>query len=105
MQQKMKFVTVQGLSSSTFRPPPLDGSLLLPDVFEHHAQHSPDHPLFVYADEDKITRTITWYRAVKAFQTAAHISRIQVKVTDRESVPHVVAILASAGSQLFFKAR
>ncbi|KAJ7096117.1 hypothetical protein C8R44DRAFT_813206 [Mycena epipterygia] len=91
----MQFVTVQGLSSSTFKPPPLDGSLLLPDVFDHHAQHSPDHPLFVYA-EDKVPKTITWSHAVKAFRKAAHICQARVEAAERESPPTVVAILALA---------
>ncbi|KAJ7096123.1 hypothetical protein C8R44DRAFT_379494 [Mycena epipterygia] len=91
----MQSVTVQGLSSSTFKPPPLDGSLLLPDVFDHHAQHSPDHPLFVYA-EDKVPKTITWSHAVKAFRKAAHICQVRVEAAEREPSPTVVAILALA---------
>ncbi|KAJ6483684.1 hypothetical protein DFH09DRAFT_1211912 [Mycena vulgaris] len=91
----MQFVTLQGLSSSTFKPPPLDGSLLLPDVLHHNAEHSPHHPLFVYGEEDKTVKTITWSHAVKAFHQVAHITRMGVEVVGRESPPPVVAILAS----------
>ncbi|KAJ7659561.1 hypothetical protein DFH06DRAFT_1044174 [Mycena polygramma] len=91
----MHFTTIHGLSSSTFKPPLLDGSSLLPDVFIHHAQHSSTHPLFVYVNEDRLPKTITWSRAVDAFKVVAHMSRTQVVAdSDSESVP-VVAILAS----------
>ncbi|KAJ7853342.1 hypothetical protein B0H14DRAFT_2758642 [Mycena olivaceomarginata] len=82
----MGFITVQGLSSPTFNPPPLDGSFCFP---------SPNHPLFVYADED-IPKTITWSHAVDAFWKAAHIFHRRVEpIARRESAPIVVAILAS----------
>ncbi|KAJ6545363.1 hypothetical protein B0H19DRAFT_1266811 [Mycena capillaripes] len=90
----MQFITGQGLTSPTFKPPPLDGTFLLPDVFSHHAQHSPNHPLFVYPDEDKGPQTITWSHAVKAFHNAAHFFRTRVEIGP-ESSPSVVAILAS----------
>jgi hypothetical protein len=97
---EMGFITVQGLSSPTFNPPPLDGSFLLPEVFDHNAQHSPNHPLFVYADED-IPKTITWSHAVDAFWKAAHIFHRRVEpIARRESAPIVVAILASTGKSI-----
>lgn len=92
----MQFPTPQGLSSSTFKPPPLDGSLLLPEILDHHAQHSPNHPLFVYSDKDNNVQIIPWSRAAKAFKKAAHIARIRVEATTPGSRP-VVAILASTG--------
>jgi hypothetical protein len=97
---EMGFITVQGLSSPTFNPPPLDGSFLLPEVLDHNAQHSPNHPLFVYADED-IPKTITWSHAVDAFWKAAHIFHRRVEpIARRESAPIVVAILASTGKSI-----
>ncbi|KAJ7803408.1 hypothetical protein B0H14DRAFT_2463681 [Mycena olivaceomarginata] len=90
----MQFVTPQGQSSSTFKPPPVDGSLLIPDVLEYNAQHSPQHPLFVYAEGDRTVKTITWSQAVKAFRQVAHITRMGVPVAEGESAAPVVAILA-----------
>lgn len=43
-------VIPRGHNSLTFHPPPIDGTLCVPEFFEYHAQHSPEHPLFIYAD-------------------------------------------------------
>ncbi|KAJ6599959.1 hypothetical protein DFH09DRAFT_970599 [Mycena vulgaris] len=96
----MKFPTPQGLSSSTFKQPPLDGSLTLPEILDHHAQHSPHHPLFRFADTDNIIHTISWSRSVKAFHTAARITRKRVEA-GVGSRP-MVAILASADQITYF---
>ncbi|KAJ6459713.1 hypothetical protein C8R47DRAFT_1028048 [Mycena vitilis] len=97
----MHFPTPQGLSSSTFKPPPLDGSLLLPEILDHHAQHSPDHPIFVYADKDKSVHAIPWSRAAKAFLKVAHIAHTRVGAASPGSRP-VVAILASTDQTTYF---
>ncbi|KAJ7667223.1 hypothetical protein B0H17DRAFT_990381 [Mycena rosella] len=97
----MQFPTPQGLNSPTFAQPPLDGSLTLPEIFEHHAQHSPDHPLFHYVDADNVSQTISWSRAVEAFHNAARIILDQVKPGSSDPRP-VVAILASADQITYF---
>ena len=43
------FVTRQGLDHATFSPPPVDGSLSIPEIYEYNGRHSPDHPAFVYS--------------------------------------------------------
>ncbi|KAJ7052953.1 hypothetical protein C8F01DRAFT_562559 [Mycena amicta] len=94
----MSFVTLHGLSSTTFKSPPLDGSLLFPDVLEYQAQHSPDHPLFVYPaqsqalgelDRPTALEKLTWSKAIKVFRRVGHLARASVE-GDRT----VVAILA-----------
>ena len=35
--------------SPTFTPPPVDGSLSIPQLFDFHAAHSPHPPLFAYS--------------------------------------------------------
>ncbi|KAJ7640716.1 hypothetical protein DFH06DRAFT_1429524 [Mycena polygramma] len=97
----MQFPVPQGLSSSSFKQPSLDGSLLLPEILDHHAQHSPDHPLFVYTDKDNTVHTIPWTRAAKAFLRVAHIAHTRVAVASPGSHP-VVAVLASADQITYF---
>ncbi|KAF8993889.1 hypothetical protein BDQ17DRAFT_1431390 [Cyathus striatus] len=41
--------STQALASDTFRPPPLDGSLTLPEIYDWHMKNTPNHRLFVYA--------------------------------------------------------
>ncbi|KAI0629576.1 acetyl-CoA synthetase-like protein [Trametes polyzona] len=43
--------TPQGVNHPTFNPPdPLLHGLSVPGLYEYHAKHSPDHPVFTYAD-------------------------------------------------------
>lgn len=37
---------------ATSRAPPLDHGLSVLGLYEYHAQHSSDHPVFIYADRD-----------------------------------------------------
>ncbi|EIW54172.1 acetyl-CoA synthetase-like protein [Trametes versicolor FP-101664 SS1] len=37
---------------TTFSAPPLEHGLSVPGLYEYHAQHSHDHPVFTYADRD-----------------------------------------------------
>lgn len=95
----MEFPTPQGLFSTTFEPPPLDGSLLLPEIFDRHAERSPNHPLFRYLDSYGGLNTIPWSRAVQAFHKVAHITRQRV---DAETcgIRPVIGIVAAMGQYI-----
>lgn len=60
----------QSLKSLTFHPPPLDGSLLIPEFFDWHYEHSPDHPIFHYEDVGTI-KTLNWSDFIPAVHRAA----------------------------------
>ncbi|KAF9556254.1 acetyl-CoA synthetase-like protein [Agrocybe pediades] len=92
----------QALSSATFTPPPLDGSLSLPEQYEWHLKHSPNHPLFTYATENKDVRTILWREAVKAIHTGARLVRQTMKWAPGMKNPPVIAILAASDSITYF---
>lgn len=114
----------KGQNSPTFCPPPTDETLCLPELFEYHAQHSPEHPLFVYADStapsldgndgdsDARIRTIKYPEAWRMILRAArivkgHYARFEDKyaLQDRrlgvygmpQNVPPTIGILANAG--------
>jgi hypothetical protein len=87
----------QGLESKTFRPPPLDGSLTLPEIYDWHFVNTPDHRLFIFADDNQNTRTILWPEAVRAIYNGARFLRNTIdRKPDSEGIP-IVAILAAAG--------
>jgi len=65
----------QALSSSTFRLPPLDGSLHPAEFPEWLAEHSPDHPLFVYERPGGGVQTLRWADAAQAVLHAAQRMR------------------------------
>lgn len=88
----MALPTPQGVSSLTFKPPPLDGSLTFPELFDYNATHNPKHPLFRYNDPaNGGFRTILWEEGVAAFHTAGHYFKKYI----RGEGPVTVGILAN----------
>ncbi|KZV64362.1 acetyl-CoA synthetase-like protein [Peniophora sp. CONT] len=65
--------TLQGANDPTFKRPPLDGSLTIPELYIHQAQHTPDRPLYVYADAERALQTIRYRDAALAIDHAAAI--------------------------------
>lgn len=92
------FPRTQALSSTTFRPPPLDGSLTVPELYDWHYEHSPHHPLFIYSDEDGSATTIYWPEATKAVHRAGHLVRKYAQEKPAPSKRPVFAILAGSGT-------
>jgi hypothetical protein len=91
----------QALTSTTFKPPPLDGSLTIPEIYDWIFHNTPNHPAFIFADGPNSTRTILWSEAVRAIHRAGRIILSRLK-SDSESpkvlsARPVIAILASAG--------
>ncbi len=87
----------QALQSTTFRPPPLDGSLTLTQIYDWHYKHSSDHPLFIFADDDKNVRKIHWPEAVRAIYNGVRFLENNVDLkTENVGLP-VVAILGTTG--------
>ncbi|KLO14348.1 acetyl-CoA synthetase-like protein [Schizopora paradoxa] len=95
----------QSLSSSTFKTPPLDGSLTLPEIYDWHLEQTPSHPLFVYSDGDGKEHTILWPEGVRAVHRAGGIVRSLLSPSDAVDVPRtssVVAILAGSDTITYF---
>lgn len=87
----------QALESKTFQCPPLDGSLSLQEIYDWHYHHTPDHPLFVFADDDGDNHTILWPQAVRAIHEAGRIVQSRVPRDENQTLDPVVAIVAAAG--------
>lgn len=85
----------QSLTSTTFRVPPLDGSLTVPEIHDWHLENSPNHPLFEYAEDDGAIRSITWAEAVRAIHRAGRIVQKDLQ-HDGSKVP-IIAIVAASG--------
>lgn len=100
--------TIQGANSKTFKNPGLDTTLTIPELFEFHAKNSPEHPVFVYTDDDLQQHTIRFpevYRAIRKAATIAssHYDRqadyyAKAQVGKSPNEPPVVGILATAGT-------
>lgn len=93
--------TTQALSSSTFKPPPLDGSLNLPEIYEWNAQNNPNHPVFVFPDSNGTERLIFWPEFIRAVHNVTRQvgSAMSSHRNDGEGQGiRTVAILASGGA-------
>ncbi|KAH8100027.1 acetyl-CoA synthetase-like protein [Cristinia sonorae] len=91
----------QGLSSKTFRVPPLDGSLTIPEIWDWHLEYSPEHPLFVFNDEKGQEVVIRFREAVHAMHRAGRLVRSRLPDDVADSRP-VIAILAASDTITFF---
>jgi len=103
--------TPQGHKSPTFKPPPLDGSYTLPELYGYHAENSPDHPVFVFPDGKGQTRTVCYPEAWRMICRTAMIvqgyyKRSEDKYAAQEGLRPVaqaptIGVLASAGLYSF----
>jgi hypothetical protein len=58
------------ISERHYARPPVDGSLSVPEMFDWHYHHNPDHPLFVYPEDDGTTKRISLKHSVEAMHRA-----------------------------------
>jgi len=93
----------QALSSKTFTPPLLDGTLTLPELYEWHLKNTPNHPLFIFPRSNEGNRTILWPEAVRAIHTGARFVRkiMEWKAGTVRDKP-VIAILAASGKLIAY---
>ncbi|TCD61564.1 putative NRPS-like protein biosynthetic cluster [Steccherinum ochraceum] len=91
----------QALSSKTFKIPPLDGSLTLPEIWDWHLENSPEHPLFVYVDENGTEKSLIFRDAIYAMHRAGRIMRSRMPESLAETRP-LVAILAVSDAITYF---
>lgn len=93
------FRRTQALASSTFRLPPLDGSLTIPELYDWHYKHSPHHPLFMYSDDDGVVATIDWAQATKAMHRAGRrVAAVAQQAIDAKRP--IFAILSGNGESV-----
>lgn len=86
------------LLSTTFNPPPLNGSLTLAEIYDWHLEHTPNHRIFVFCDDKGNIRTIYWPEAVRAVHTGARRLRRTLDWTKSSTDVPIIAILAAEGS-------
>ncbi|KAJ7635327.1 hypothetical protein FB45DRAFT_1057185 [Roridomyces roridus] len=86
----------QALDCATFTAPPLDAGLTLPQIYDWHFEHTPNHRLFVHPCADGSTRTIYWREAVQAIYVGAALLRSRFGWSSGMAETPVVAILASS---------
>lgn len=86
----------QALSSLTFKPPSLDGTLSIGQIYDWHFRNTPNHRLFVFAQADGSIRTILWPEAVHAIYVGAKLLRDRFNWIPGVIETPVVGILAAS---------
>lgn len=86
----------QALSSLTFKPPPLDGSLTIPEFYDWHYHNSPEHPVLIFPEEDGRQRTVKWAETTQAIHTCARI--LQRTISAEQGAETIVGIFAASGA-------
>ena len=99
--------TPQGTQSDTFSAPSIDTDLTIPELFRYHATNSPQHPVFVYADDENEQVYLRYAEVYRAIQKAAtysspHLKHLTDNYTETEASmsdinPPVIGVLANAG--------
>lgn len=97
----------QGLQSSIFKPPTLDGSIPFPELYDWQYYHSPDHPVFIFDDTSPSgpdgIRDYCWKKVVPVIHRTGRriLSLFDLALPlNPESLP-VIAVLATAGIPTF----
>ncbi|KAF9497912.1 acetyl-CoA synthetase-like protein [Pleurotus eryngii] len=89
----------QALTSSTFKIPPLDGSLSVPELYDWHYCHKTEHPVFEFPGENDQQTIIKWPELVRAIHTGARIIRNLLKSAVN---PSVIAIFTTSETFTYF---
>jgi len=87
-----------------FTPPPLDGSLTIPEMFDWNYENNQDHPVFVHSDGAGGLRHLTFSEVVPAAHRAGRYIA-QAAGIDLDANPStypVVAIFAASDSITYF---
>jgi acyl-CoA synthetase (AMP-forming)/AMP-acid ligase II len=89
----------QGINSPTFSPAPLDGSLTIPQLLEHHLEKSPNHTAYIYDDSEGKIVSVSFSRYIRTVHAACRRVLRDVKPENRlaDGKRMVVGIFAAAG--------
>ncbi|TCD70281.1 putative NRPS-like protein biosynthetic cluster [Steccherinum ochraceum] len=90
----------QALTSKTFRVPPVDGSHMVPDVWDWHLEYSPNHPVFVYTEGDGKEKVLAWRDVTPGIHRAGAL--IQSKIEASPGNRPIVAVLAASDSITYY---
>ncbi|KAJ8490029.1 hypothetical protein ONZ45_g13352 [Pleurotus djamor] len=79
-------------TKTSFTRPPLDGSLLIPHIYDFHHVHNPSHPLFKYDSEGSV-KVVTWSMASEGIQWVVRLVNSIVQDPPRKPVVAILAVI------------
>jgi hypothetical protein len=90
-----------GLTSTTFRPPLLDGSLTFGELLDSHLTNSPDHPAFIYTSNDGPLEELYWKDYIYAVHRAGRYVNEAFGFDSSFAEKPIVGVLASSGVHIY----
>ena len=89
---------LQGVNSTTWTRPELLGPLTIPELYEFHAEKSPNHPVIVFDDEHGNVQTLYHRDVFWGIRKAAKFVSEQLSQSALDADGHAtVGILAVTG--------
>ncbi|KAI8996240.1 acetyl-CoA synthetase-like protein [Trametes punicea] len=90
----------QGVNSTTWRAPPFNGPMTVPELYAFHARESPEHPVYVFDDDQGEVQTLRYKDVFRGARKAAsivsrHVPPTRTATAEGTKGP-VVGILAIA---------
>ena len=89
--------TQQGTDSPTWTRPGFYGGSTIPELYEFHAEHSPDHPVIIYQDGERTTQTLRFKDVFRAARKVASTTLCDTQKGSPGSSSSIIGILASLG--------
>ncbi|EJF61432.1 acetyl-CoA synthetase-like protein [Dichomitus squalens LYAD-421 SS1] len=99
--EELTIRTQQGVGSSTWTRPPFYGNLTIPELYEFHAENSPDHPVIVYQNTDNVLQTLRFKDIIHGVRKAASATLPNMHQFPTETGTQV-GILASVDFPTYF---
>ena len=84
----------------TFSQPPLDGTLCTSEIYEWHALHSPNHPVFQYLADDGTVATIPYKDINQAMYRGGWLFKAAIEHTRTQRKRPTIAVLSISGMHL-----
>jgi hypothetical protein len=91
---------VHGSASTTFKLPPLDRSLTIPEIFDWQGEHSPNHLFFVHASGPGDKTGITFKQGVDGVHRVGRMLTdrlLKLGIAPADKDGPVIALLAASG--------
>lgn len=68
------------------------------EIYEWHARHSPNHPVFQYFEDDRTIKTITFADTIQAIYRGGWLLRsVMHDCVEPREKRHIVAVVALSG--------
>ncbi|KAM5541058.1 hypothetical protein V8D89_005369 [Ganoderma adspersum] len=94
--------TQQGTRTPTWTRPRFYGGSTIPELYQFHAEHSPDHPVIIYQDEERTSQTLRFKDVFRAARKVASTTLHSIQEGSPRGSSAIIGILASLDFPTYF---